>query len=309
MGIELTRKTMSGWAIAVAERCSPLVDLLRKELQSGPVIHCDETTLQVMREPGRKNTTQSYMWVMRGGARDHPVVLYEYQPTRSARFLKEHLKGYRGCLLTDGYTAYDEIGDLPGIVHAGCWAHARRKFTDARKADSRNDTAIKFLALIASLYKVENKCRDEMLTAEQILGIRTAESLPVVQEIFELVAAQIASVPPKSLLGKSLHYLAGEKKKLLRFLEDGNIPIDNNVAENDIRPFVLGRKNWLFSGSPRGARASAILYTLILNARANGLEPYWYLRFLFNALPSARTDTELRELLPQFVCLENIKAA
>ena len=236
--IPLPRNTLARWMVGVGELLTPLGDALRAHLLAQPLIHMDETTVQVNSEPGRPASSTSYMWVQRGGPPGEHVVLYDYDTSRSGRVPQRLLGDYAGVLVTDGYEGYAQVVRDNGITHAGCWAHARRKFVEAQK------------------------------------------------------------VQPKGKTGKALRYLQGQWPRLIRFLDDGRIPLDNNPAENAIRPFVVGRKNWLFSDTTRGAAASAMIYSLIETAKANGLEPYEYLKDVLIRLPAADTDQAIQALLP-----------
>jgi transposase len=303
MGVELTRATMSNWAIQVGKRCEPLISLLRKEILSGPVVNADETTVQVMKEPGRKNTSKSYMWVFLGGARGKPGVIYEYHPTRAGDVPKEFLSGYSGYVQTDGYSGYNFIEGSEDIVHIGCWAHARRKFMDVKRAMSNGKAGSADVALsyIRKLYQVESEAAAAAMTLEQIFDLRQEKAVPVMEEFKNWLYKRIQYTPPGGLLGKAMNYTLKRWESLVRYLHDGRLRPDNNLAENAIRPFVVGRKNWLFSGHPRGADASAAIYSLIETAKANGVEPYSYLRHLLENLPSANTDDDYKALLPQYV--------
>lgn len=298
-GVELSRQTMCNWAIDVHDRVRPLLEILKQDLLAGPLIGADETTLQVLREPGRKNTTKSYMWLLCGGPPGRPVLYYEYRPTRSAVFLKDFLKDYRGVLQSDGFSGYDAIGEMIGITHAGCWAHARRKFFDARKNNPDSESLRYILELIGKLYAIEADARDRELKPRELKKLRQRKSAPVLLELKSYIDQCAITVRPQSETGKAITYTLNQWERLRALLHDGNIPIDNNGVENKIRPFVIGRKNWLFAGSPRGAHASAAMYTLIENAKANGIEPYWYLRFLFQNIIHAKTEQDFRQLMPQ----------
>ena len=302
LGVEIPRPTMCGWAIKVAEQCQPLLSLLHKAIQSGPLVNIDETPVQVMNEPGRANTTKSYMWVFRGGAPDHPILMYQYHPTRSGQVPGEFLKGYRGYIQTDGYNGYDALGHRPGIHHAGCWAHVRRKFMEVVKAGSgtgKKGHAHTALEYIGRIYAVEKSAREDKLDADHIVALRREKSGPVLAELKTFLEALSTQTPPKGLLGKAVNYTLKRWDSLIRYLKNGHITPDNNAAENAIRPFVVGRKNWLFAGHPNGAHASAALFSLIETAKANGLKPYFYLRYLFSRLPLASTESDYRALLPQ----------
>ncbi|HSG70245.1 MAG TPA: IS66 family transposase, partial [Planctomycetaceae bacterium] len=308
-GIELSRQTMSNWVLEIGAKVQPLMDLLKRELLAGPVIGADETTFQVLKEPGRSDTTKSYMWVMRGraGPSGKPVLLFEYRPTRSATFLKDMFADFRGVLQSDGFSGYESaISTMAHITHAGCWAHARRKFFDAQKNNPDSDTLRLILEMIGKLYAVESEARERELKAREIRKLRQRESASVLNELKRSLDEIAPAIRPQSETGKAIAYTLNQWERLRIFLNDGNVPIDNNGVENKIRPFVIGRKNWLFAGSPNGAHASAAIYTLIENAKANGIEPYRYLRYLFENLAHARSEQEIRELLPQSLDAEGV---
>lgn len=309
LGVEIPRPTMCGWAMKVAEQCEPLLTLLHQEIRSGPLINMDETPVQVMNEPGRSNTSTSYMWVFRGGVPDKPVLMYQYHPTRSGQVPGNFLKGYKGYIQTDGYNGYDALSRRPGIYHVGCWAHVRRKFMEVTKAasgDGKKGHADKALEYIGKLYAVEKSARGQKLKVDQIVAVRREHSTPVLAEFKTWLESLAGQTPPKGLLGKAVNYALKNWPSLVRYLENGHITPDNNAAENAIRPFVLGRKNWLFAGHPNGAHASAALFSLIETAKANGLKPYFYLRYLFERLPLAVKESEYKNLLPQNLKPEQI---
>lgn len=301
LGLDISRGTLAGWMIRTATACQQVLDALLETIRSGPVVNMDETPVQVLREPGRANTTKSYMWVARGGPPEKPAVLFRYSPTRAGAVAKDILGDFKGCLQTDGYLGYEAVGEQEGVVHMGCWAHVRRKFMEVEKASGgkKGGTAHAVLDAIGKLYKLERLAHDQKLKHGQIAELRQAEARPLLARIKELLDARVKTTPPKSLLGRALSYALAQWPRLGIYLEDGRLRPDNNLAENAIRPFAVGRKNWLFSGHPRGADASAALYSLIETARANNLEPYAYLRFLFAKLPMANTRTAINSLLPQ----------
>ena len=308
IGVELSRATMSNWAIQVGKRCRPLISLLREEILKGPVVNIDETTVQVMKEPGRENTSKSYMWVFLGGARGRAGVIYQYHPTRCGDVAKEFLADYRGYAQTDGYGGYNFFEENPEIKHVGCWAHARRKFMDVRRAMKKGKTGSADVALsyIGKLYKIEAEGADADMSVEEIYELRQKKAMPVLEEFKKWLDKRMQYTPPRGLLGKAIGYTVKRWNNLVRYLDDGRLRPDNNIAENAIRPFVVGRKNWLFSGHPRGAEASAAIYSLIETAKANGLEPYAYLRYLFEKLPSANKEQDYRALLPQYLTPDSI---
>ena len=306
MNVDLKRANMCNWTVKAAEACQGLLNLMENKLLSGEVTGIDETTVQVMNEPGRENTQKSYMWLLRGGPPEEPVLLYKYRETRQAKFLEEMLRNYNGVIVTDGYAGYDRVGKMKGIVHAGCMAHARRKFIDLSKASASPATASFPLERIRQLYGIEKALLEANAGPDKIKKIRRRESRPILKELKIWLDEMAGRAPPRSLLGKAVNYALNEWKKLNRFLDDGNIPIDNNFTENGIRPFVVGRKNWLFAGKPTGAAASAAIYSLIETAKANDLEPYWYLRFIFELLPQLSEGGSLESLLPWNLSMDEI---
>ena len=312
-GIDLSRQTMSGWMIQLHERLSPLMAAMKRLLYQGRVIHIDETRLQVLNEPGRKNTQPSQMWVYGGGPPDKPVIWYQYADTRSGDVPVEFLyppeadsRDRAMYLVTDGYDGYNALSKALGILgHAACWAHVRRRFVEATHGRKNTAAAYQMVALIRKLYQVERAARD--MTPEERKGIRQVQAKPILEKIKEWLDQKVVQVLPKSPLGEAITYTLGLWPKLTTYLEDGHIEIDNNKAENAIRPFVIGRKAWLFSGSPRGAHASATLYTLVETAKANNLEPWAYLNYLFENLPAAKSEQALLALLPQNLKIEDLK--
>ena len=220
----------------------------------------DETPVQVLKEPGRAAQSKSYLWLQRGGPPDQPVVLYDYDPGRGAGVPKRLLEGFKGYLQTDGYAGYNAVIAKNKLVHVGCMAHARRKFSEALKAQGKNKpggNAHRGLALIQTLYRVEKQAREFEPDARH--DHRQRHARPILDELRIWLDEALVQVPPTSATGKALNYLHREWPKLIVYLEDGRLEIDNNGAENAIRPFVVGRKNWLFSASVKGVKASANL--------------------------------------------------
>ncbi len=311
LGIDLSRSTMAGWMVMAARICEPLLTLLRRELISGPLINADETPLQVLDEPGRANTSKSYMWVFRGGRPGKQVVYYRYCPTRSGDVPREMLQGYSGYLQTDAYSAYEGLEAQVRLV--GCFAHVRRHFvrvTEARgKKSKKTGSAEVALGYIRKLYALEKAADRQGLSASQRHKFRKDKAEQILAEFKAWMDKRIHRTPPKGLLGKALGYACNHWRKLIRYVEHGQITPDNNAAENAIRPFVVGRKNWLFAGHPNGAHASATLFSLIETAKACRLEPYAYLRFLFTKIPYAQTDEDYAALLPQRLAPEQLALA
>ncbi len=306
--VDISRATMCHWALQVARRCEGLMTQLRQQIRGSDYVRMDETPLQVLNEPGRAATTKSSMWVFVGGPPGSTMIEFLYHPTRSGTVPLQYLgDNYRGRVQTDGYIGYEELGRQPGIQHLGCWAHVRRKFVDVTKVSSKAETAVRALEYIRELYAVEHKADKQELDAAGRAALRHSEARPLLQDFHGWLGKRIEQVPPSSRLGKAIDYAWKQWPRLLLYLDDGALAPDNNIAENAIRPFVVGRRNWLFSGTPAGAAASATLYSLICTARVNKIEPYRYLRALFEQLPRAGLNAPpelLRGLLPPFIRLD-----
>jgi transposase len=296
IGVELDRTTLANWMMACGRLIQPLINLIHDRMTAQAVLHMDETRVQVLNEPGRSAQQHSYMWVMR--SIEQPAVLYRYASSRSGDVAQHLLGDYRGALMVDGYEGYSAVCATQALSRLGCWAHARRKFVEAQKAQAKHKTgkADQALAFIQALYRIEQQVKDT--PPQERHTIRQAQAQPIIDNIGRWMEKSIPSTPPQALLGKALAYLHHQWPHLIRYLEDGRYPIDNNAAENAIRPFVVGRKNWLFSASPSGATASANLYSLIETAKANGIEPYVYLRRVFTDLPNAQSVEQIETLLP-----------
>jgi transposase len=309
LGVEISRTSMCNWAMQAAAACTPLLNLLRDEVLSGSYVNIDETTLQVLQEPGRDPTTKSYMWIFRRGDPERKVLIYQYHPSRGGDVAKAFLSDFTGFVQTDGYSGYDFLDHVRDIRHIGCWAHARRKFMDVINAQGKNrksgaaDVAISF---IGKLYKLEKEAKIKELSPAEVYQMRQAEARPILADMHQWLVKKSVQTPPKGLLGKAVSYALNQWPRLVGYLEDGRLAPDNNAAENAIRPFVVGRKNWLFSGTPEGAEASALLYSLIETAKANRLEPYAYLRQIFEQLPRASSLEDFEALLPWNMKLEQL---
>jgi transposase len=265
----------------------PLVELMHQHLLQERYLHADETTVQVMNEEGRKNTTDSYMWVYSTGQNcKHPIRIFEYQPGRSGKYPQEFLKGFTGFLHSDAYSGYKKIS---GITRCLCWAHLRRNFVDALPKDVNSLEATlpsQGISFCNKLFEIEKTL--ENLSSEQRRLERLKQEKPVLEAFWAWINSTRGKVLPKSKLSQALNYAINHKEEFMNYLEDGNCSISNNLAENSIRPFTIGRKNWLFSGSPKGASASAAVYSIIESAKANGLNPYKYLYFIFSELPGVQ---------------------
>jgi transposase len=303
IGVDLPRGTMASWMIHISVSIVPLINLLNDTQNDYDVLQMDETTLQVLKEDGRSAQSKSQMWVRRGGPPDKPVILFDYDPSRSGAVPFRLLADYHGYLQTDGYDGYGRVAERDGIIHIGCLAHARRKFDEAAKAHAAKQSgrvglAAEALALIQKIYRVEKSAREAGLTPEQRHQLRQEKERPIWDELRKWLDRVRDQAPPLTLIGKAIAYLDREWSRLIRVLDDGRLEVDNNLCENAIRPFVMGRKAWLFADTPAGATASARLFSLIETCKANGREPFAYLRHVFTELPKATTLADFEALLP-----------
>jgi transposase len=312
LGVDIPRATMCRWAMKVAEFLLPMKNLLRQDILSGPLINVDETTVQVLKEPGREPTSKSYMWVFRGGNPRAPSFYFHYHQSRAGDVAADFLDGYQGVVQSDGYAGYDFLDKKKGITHIGCWAHARRKFVAAQKASGKNskkngsvDQALKF---IKDLYHIEKRAKNQGLSQSELYELRQKEAKPILDKMQAWLVKKSRHVVPRSLLGIAVNYTLKQWHRLTGYIDADHATPDNNLAENAIRPFCVGRRNWLFSGTPEGAQASATIYSLIESAKANQLEPYKYLRYLFENLPFAETLEEYKKLLPSSLTQEQLES-
>lgn len=291
-GIELSRKTMADWMMKSSDIFKPLYARLQEILLQQGVIQADETTLKVINE----DKVKSYMWLYCTGT-DSPnkedipnIVLYDYQAGRAGQCAVDYLDGFNGYLQVDGYAGYEKTS----ATLVGCWAHARRKFIEAQTAQPKDKTgkADMALSMIQKLYRIEIGLKDKM--AQEKHKQRQAQAKPLLDKFYQWL--EKANVPPKTSLGKAIQYCKNQWYKLIRYIEDGNLSIDNNRAERAVKPFVIGRKNWLFSNTANGAKASAMLYSIIETAKANGLTPFDYIAHCLEEL--ARDHVDVEKLLP-----------
>lgn len=282
---------MARWVIGSSGLLQPLFNLTRDTLLDSPVIHMDETVVQVLKEPDKKATSNSYMWVQSDGPPGKNIVLYDYDPRHSSEMPLRLLQGWCGYLMTDGYDGYNRLARCECIEHLVCWAHVRRRFADARRG-----LADEAVTLIGQLYGIEREHKASS-DAER-LAARQQHSVPLLAKISAWLEQTRPGVAPKIALGTALSYLDDYWDKLVRYTERGDLPIDNNRCENAIRPFVIGRKAWLFSDTSAGAHASAVIYSLIETAKANGLEPHFWLRRVMRDLPKAKSVEDMEALLP-----------
>lgn len=294
MGLNLSRQTMSNWILKTAEwYVEPMVEEMRRQLLQQSHLHADETTLQVLNEPGRTAEQKSYMWMFRTGRGSPPIILYDYQTTRASKHPVRFLEGFSGTLQVDGYSGYNQL--RPKVRLAGCFAHARRKFTEVMDAlpkgtDRSGSLAAEALKMIYELYAVEAKLKEKWgdnlseTAAQAILAERQQTSAGICDRYFQFCKAN--KNRSTGTLRQAMEYSLNEEPKLRHYLADPFCEIDNNRAERSIKPFVMGRKAWLFSNTQRGARGSAMLYSLIVTVKENKLKIYDYLVYLLKTIPA-----------------------
>lgn len=300
-GILLSRQTMSNWLIKASEAwLEPIYEEMKRRLCKHEVLHADETTIQVLKEPGKAAQSKSYMWLYRtSGEAKQQIVLYDYQPDRKPIHPEAFLKDFKGYLHADGYSGYHKLPEK--IIVVGCWSHLRRKFFDALKTlpkDKQADSnAAKGVSYCDRLFHLEKKFA--LLSPEDRFKERERLSRPLIDEFYNWI--EHLNALPKTLLGKAAYYAQSQRKYLERYLLDGRLEISNNRAERSIRPFVIGRRNWLFSNTPNGARASAVYYSLVVTAKENGLNPFEYLAWIFTNAPNLGKSgyaSTIEDLLP-----------
>ena len=310
-GLLVTRAALSKQAISVGRAIGDLSDLMNRDLLNSPVMLMDETTVQVLGEKDKSNESKSYMWVMRGYKGDKPMLRFAYHPSRSGSVAENLLTGFKGFYLqTDGFDGYNRFDGRPDLVHVGCFAHIRRKFVSAWEVAGKKGIAKEAVNIIAQLYRTESelreKLKDKHIDPDTFTIRRKALVEPILAEFRDWLMAASLSVAPQSALGKAISYAQAIFPRASRYIDHSMMTPDTNAVENAIRPFVIGRKNWLFSGGPRGAHASASIYSLTETAKANGHDPYFYLSHVFDRLPVCCTEAEKKALLPYNLSPETV---
>ena len=296
--ISVTRGTLSNWVIKSAHLLTPLVKLLIDEVVNYDIAYADETPLQVLKEKDRLATQKSYMWLFIGGPPDKRAFVYQYHPTRSYSIPFDFFADFKGYLHADCYKAYVALGQLETIQHVACWAHARRYFVDVAKISKKEGLAHQAIKLIEELYQLERALKESQANPELILARRKKESKLILMQIKKLLDDAQLNVPPKSPLGIAVFYALTHWDALNLYLNDGRLEIDNNRSERSIKPFVIGRKNWLFHGNDVGANAGSILYSLIETCKQHKVEVFSWLKYVLTNIHQAETVEQLEKLLP-----------
>ncbi len=299
-GVDICRGTIASWIIDNAEAYfKPLCDFFQRRLVTGMYAMADETPVQVLKEPGRRAQTKSFMWVFRTGEFDmEQIVLFHYSETRAGDTAREFLEGFHGFLMTDGYSGYNKLKDC---TRTSCWSHVRRYLIDAIPKGKQYDhtqPAVQGLVYVDKLFDMERKIHAKQgATFDEIKKYRLEKEVPVLDGFFAWLDAQTAI--KGSRLDKALIYIRNRKKYLITYLEDGGCSFNNNTSERSCKAFVTGRKNWLFADTPNGANASALVYSIVETAKANDLDVYLYLKYLLLKTPTEDTpDNELEKLCP-----------
>ena len=295
-GVPIPRSTLAQWVGSCGVQLQPLVDALRGEVMAHAVIHADETPVQMLKSASQRNgkTHRAYLWAYTPGRYETlKAVVYDFCESRAGKHASAFLKDWSGTLLVDDYAGYKQLmGDQ--IQEAGCWAHARRKFFELHSAN-KSDIAQQALTLIGQLYDIERQAHD--VSGDERLRVRQQQSRPIVDKLHDWLVQHRAQVPQGSATAKAIDYSLRRWQALSRFLDNGQIPIDNNWVENQMRPVALGRKNWLFAGSLRAGQRAAAIMSLIQSAKLNGHDPHAYLKDVMDKLPTW-PNSRILELLP-----------
>jgi transposase len=303
-GLDVSRTTLCNLAVGVGRAIRDLIDRMWADIRGSPVVLMDETTLQVLNNTKGNPRSTCYMWVTHGFRGGKPVILFHYHSSRRKDIAERSLEGFSGFLQTDGYDGYASAGSRDGVTHVGCFAHIRRRFVDAKEVGGNPALAEEMLELIARVYSIERRERDRYekheVDSAGFIQRRSAALETVFTKIQLWLSEHSLSVAPQGTLGKAITYAIGHIDKAMRFVDHELLTPDTNRVENAIRPFVIGRKNWLFNNSELGAHASAALYSLIETAKANGHEPLKYLTNVFEMLPRLG-DPEKRAALVPYV--------
>ncbi|NKB47355.1 MAG: IS66 family transposase, partial [Legionellales bacterium] len=287
--LSITRGTLSHWLIQSAHLLTPLVKLMEADIHTHDIAYADETPLQVLKEKGRSPTQKSYMWLFVGGPPDKRAFVYQYHPTRAHSVPFDFFTDFKGYLHADCYGAYVALGKLAHIQHVACWAHARRYFVEVAKSTKKEGLAHQVVKHIGKLYQLERELKDNNASFAQIFMRRVKDARPILIQIKKLLDEAQFKVPPKSPIGAALHYSRTHWNALNHYLHDGRLEIDNNRSERAIKPFVIGRKNWLFHGNDIGAHAGSILFSLIETCKQHQVDVFSWLKYVLANIHRADT--------------------
>jgi transposase len=300
LGIDLPRNSCCAWIMKTTDYCEPLYELLAEDVLASNYVQGDETPVLVLKTKDAKKRKKAYMWCYRSHPPNGPSAVYfEYQPTRSGKHAQAFLKTFEGYFQSDMYNGYDFLAKKENVIHVGCMAHARRRFADIVKVHKKPGLAHQAMKFFKALYKIERRIKTDSI--DQRYAVRQARSKHVLNQFRKWLEKSIQHVPDGFAIGKAIHYCLTHWEKLTNYTKDGRLHIDNNLVENNIRPFALGRKNWQFKGSPRGAKAGAILYSLLATCKANQINPEKYLVKMLSNIRACRTPDDFRKLLPYHI--------
>lgn len=305
-GIDCSRQTMARWMIELIAPLQPLYNLLKDEVIGYDIASCDATTLQVLNEPGRAPETKSYVYCIRGGPPDKPIVLYDYNDKLHKLFIKDWFEGFNGYLHVDGDNFFDLIGEVANLVN--CNAHARRKFEPIAQSAKGSGLAKEAMRFYKELYKIEREAKKNQLIPEQRYELRQQRSKPLMDKFKAWLDDIYPSVLPQSPLGKAMNYVIKLWPGLTRFLDDGRLEADNNLTEQEIKPLVIARKNFMFCSSVDGAKALCMHFSFTRTAKAHGLDPYHYYVKLLKSIPHCQSIEDYEKLLPWNINLNYVKA-
>jgi len=298
-GIPISRQNMSNWTIKSYRVLKELNDLMKEKIRTGSFLQMDETPIQVHGEEGKIDTTKSYVWVTKGGPPEFQIALYEYKKSRKSQYIRDIVEGFSGYLQSDGYKGYDSaLKENEEVIQVGCLAHARRKIYDGYKAAKNIKGSNVVINKIQKIYVLEKRLRQKDLQPDDFVITRRSQVKPLLDDLKKWLDKKILNIRPESDLGKAVKYTLGQWDKIINYLDCPYLTPDNNAAERTVKPFVMGRKNWMFAGSTDGADAMCFYYSLIETAKLNGLNPYAYLKWLFEQAPILKDGESLAALAP-----------
>ena len=300
LGVDIPRSTLCNWMLLSAERLMVLMPLLKEEIIQGYYARADETPVQVLEENKVRTSKKAYMWVFTSGRPERAVIVYQFAMSRHGETAEQFFKGFKGHLQTDGFSGYNKTAEQADITQICCWAHGRRKFVAITKLAKQPGAAHYAVLVIAKLYKIEKEIKEKQLNFEQTKNYREKFAKPILEEFKVWLEDKKLKAPPKSPLGLAISYILERWSPLTEYLKYGFLDIDNNFGERCIRPFTIGRKNWIFMGNERGGQAASVFYSLIETAKSNQLNTYAYFRYLMTVLPTVDPNDQevLRALLP-----------
>ncbi len=298
IGVDIPRATLSLWVIKCAELLEPLMKLMREHILQYDIAYADETTVQVIKEPNKSIHSKKYMWLFAGGPKDKFAFYYYYHPSRSHEVILDFFSDFKGYLHCDGYSGYDAlVAKHAAITLVGCLYHVRRKFVEVLKiTKAKEGVATEVINYIAKIAKIEEAINTH--SPEEKYQLRLEKAKPILEALQNYLIQNQPLIPPKSLLGQAVSYSINQWPKLMTYLQDGRLENNNNRSERAIKPFVIGRKGWLFANSVEGARAAACLFSLIETCKYHGIEPFDYFRYVLQAIPQCQTPDQIQALLP-----------